>query len=277
MNCTAGWFDKKRGVAFGILFTGSSVGGIVFPILVSRMIAKIGFPWAMRTCGFLILFLLVIANLTIKPFNPPHPHPVTAKQLAKPLREVDFLFTTAGVFLFSYGFFPPLNYLTVEAINAGMSPNLAQYLLSILNVGSLFGRLLAGIFSDKIGRFNIYSIVCTFSGIWILALWLIDTSDAALIAFALLFGFFSGAYVSLITPMIMAISPIQELGFRTGIVMFCNAVGGLTANPINGAIVAGSSGWIGLKVFSGVFCLAGSALVFVTRLRRTGFKLAACF
>lgn len=264
-------------MAFGVLFTGSSVGGIIFPILVSRLIAEVGFPWAMRTCGFLVLFLLIIANLTVKPFNPPHPHPVTGRQLLNPLKEVDFLFLGAGVFCFSYGFFAPLNYLTVEAINGGMRTDLAQYLLSMLNAGSLFGRLLAGIFSDKIGRYNIYSIVCYFSGIWILALWMTDTSDAAIIAFAVLFGFFSGAYVSLITPLILAISPFQELGFRTGMVMFATAVAGLTTNPINGAIVDGASGWNGLKIFSGVFCLVGSTLVFVTRLRRTGFKLAARF
>lgn len=277
MNCTAGWFDKKRGVAFGVLFSGSSVGGIVFPILVSRLIAQVGFAWAMRTCGFLVLFLLIIANLTIKPFNPPHPKPVTGTQLLRPLKEADFLFLSAGVFCFSYGFFAPINYLPVEAISGGMSSDLAQYLPSILNAGSLFGRLLAGVVADKIGRYNIYSIVCYFSGIWILALWLVDTSDAAIIAFAVLFGFFSGAYVSLITPLILAISPFQELGFRTGMVMFATAVAGLTTNPINGAIIDGAGGWNGLKIFSGVFCLAGSTLVFVTRLRRTGLTLATVF
>lgn len=277
MNCIAGWFDKKRGLAFGILFTGSSVGGIVFPILVSHLIAEVGFAWAMRTCGFLVLFLLIIANLTIKPFNPPYPKPVSGRQLLQPLKEVDFLLLAAGVFCFSYGFFAPINYLPVAAISGGMSPDLAQYLLSILNAGSLFGRLLAGIFADKIGRYNIYTIVCYFSGLWILALWLPDTTDAAIVAFAVLFGFFSGAFVSLITPLILAISPFQELGFRTGMIMFATALAGLTTNPINGAIIDGAGGWNGLKIFSGVFCLLGSTLVFMVRLRRTGLVVAARF
>ena len=273
LTCAAGWFNHKRGTAFGILFTGSSVGGIIFPILVSHLIHKVGFGWSMRICAFLILFLLIIANLTVHAYYPPHPHKVTRAELVKPLTEIQFVLIMAGFFLFSYGFFAPINYLPVQALSAGMDPNLAQYLLPILNAGSLFGRLLSGILGDKFGQYNIFIVVCYLSGIWILALWLPDASDAASIAFAVLFGFFSGAYVSLITPLIMQISPMAELGFRTGIVLFLTAIGGLTTNPINGAIVDGSGGWRGLKIFSGVFCLVGTTFILVARIRKTGLKL----
>lgn len=259
------------------MFTGSSMGGIIFPILVSRLIAEIGFPWAMRTCGFLILFLLIIANLTVKALHPPTPHPVTAAQLAKPLKETDFLLVMGGFFLFAYGFFVPIDYLPSQAVSAGMSASLASYLLSILNAGSLFGRLFAGIFSDKWGKYNIYIVVCFLSGVWVLTLWLPAKTDGALIAFAVLFGFFSGAYVSLITPLVMAISPFHELGFRVGIVMLTCAVAGLTANPINGAILAGTSGWMGVKIWSGVFCVVGAGSTLVVRGRRAGWNLTAIF
>ncbi|KAF2503373.1 MFS general substrate transporter [Lophium mytilinum] len=277
VTCAAGWFNKNRGAAFGILFTGSSLGGVIFPIMVSHLIREVGFGWAMRTCAFLMLFLLIIANLTVRPLHPPQPHKVTRAQLAKPFTEIQFVLLTAGFFLFSYGFFVPINYLPVQALSAGMNPNLAQYLLPILNAGSLFGRLFSGFFGDKIGRYNIFILVCYLSGIWILALWLPDSGDAALIAFAILFGFFSGAYVSLITPLVMAISPMAELGFRSGIVMFVTAIGGLTTNPINGAILDGAGGWDGLKIFSGVFCLAGTTFVLVARIKKTGWKLLVRF
>lgn len=231
----------------------------------------------MRVCGFLILALLIVSMMTIRPYSPPKPQPVTAAQLAKPLKETDFLLILAGFFCFSYGFFVPIDYLPVQAIHAGMSSQLAQYLLSILNSASLFGRLFAGFVGDKVGRYNMFIVVCVFSSLWVLALWLPDSSNPALIAFAVLFGFFSGAYISLITPMVMAISPFPELGFRTGIVTFVSAIAGLTANPINGAIVDGSGGWVGLKIWSGVFCLAGPVFVLIARMRRTGWKLAARF
>lgn len=197
MNCVAGWFNKKRGTAFGIIFSGSSLGGIVFPIMVSRFINEVGFGWAMRICGFLILFLLIIANLTIKAFHPPQPHRVTSAQLRKPFTELNFLLITAGFFFFCWGFFPPLNFIEVEVTAAGMPAHLVQYLVPMLNAGSFFGRLGTGFFGDKIGRYNIFVIVCYLTGVFILGLWIPDTSQPALIAFAVLFGCFSGAFVRL--------------------------------------------------------------------------------
>jgi len=161
----AGWFNHKRGAAFGILFTSSSIGGGIFPITVSHLILNVGFDWAMRICAFLMLFLLIIANLTVRPFHPPQPHKVTINQLVKPLTRIQFILITAGFFPFSYGFYMPVNYFPVQALSAGMIPDLAQYLLPMLNAGSLFGRLFAGFLSDEIGRYNILVVVCYLSGI----------------------------------------------------------------------------------------------------------------
>ena len=231
----------------------------------------------MRICAFLMLFLLIIANLTVRAFHPPHPHQVTGAQLVKPLTEIQFVLITAGFFCFSYGFFVPINYLPVQALSADMNPDMAQYLLPTLNARSLFGRLFSGFLGDKIGRYNIFVIVSYLSGIWILALWLPNTSNPGLIAFAVLFGFFFGAYVSLITSLVIQISPMTELGFRTGIVLFVTAIGGLTTNLINGAILDSAGGWAGPKIFSGVFCLVGTTFVLVARIRKTGWELFARF
>ena len=256
-----------------MVFTGSSIGGVVFPIMVSHLIRNVGFGWAMRICAFLLLFLLAIANMTVRAYHPPHVQKITGAQLVKPLTEIQFVLVTAGFFLFTYGFFAVINYLPVQALSAGMDPGLVQYLLPILNAASLFGRLFSGFLGDKIGRYNIFIIVCYLSGIWILALWLPDSSDPALIAFAVLFGFSSGAFVSLVTPLTMQISPVAELGFRVGIVLFASAIGGLTTNPINGAILDSAGGQAGLKIFSGVFCLAGTTFVLIARVRQTGWEV----
>ncbi|CAK7225252.1 hypothetical protein SBRCBS47491_005824 [Sporothrix bragantina] len=274
-----GWFDGHRGAAFGVAFTGSSLGGVVFPILVARLITSVGFGWAMRIVGFLILFLLVIANLTVRAYTPPVTGNAavgpTAKPAAKPptsnpLKEVNFLFLMAGFFLFSYGFFVVIDYLPVQALAAGMDVNLAGYMLPILNAGSLFGRLASGFLGDKLGRYNIFILVCFLTGLWTLGLWLPDNSTPALIAFAVLFGFFSGAFVSLIVPLVMQISPMPELGIRSGIIMLVMSISGLTTNPINGAILT-HSGWSALKVFAGVFCLAGTFFVLLIRVREVGW------
>lgn len=277
MNCIPGWFDKKRGTAFGIIATGSSLGGVIFPIIVSRLIHRVGFPWAMRTCAFLMLALLIVTNLTMRAFRPPRPQKLTGARLAQPFRETDFLFLGAGFFCFTFGIFIPVNFLPLQALDAGMDPILAQYLLPVLNAASLFGRLFSGIMSDRIGRYNMFVVVCALAGIWVLALWIPSSSTGGITAFSALFGFCSGAYVSLISPLVAQISPLREIGFRTGIIFFFIGISGLVTNPISGAILGNDKNWVGVKVFAGVFCLAGTSLVLVSRLQHTGWRLAVVF
>ncbi|CEJ82377.1 hypothetical protein VHEMI02446 [[Torrubiella] hemipterigena] len=64
--CVSGWFDSRRGTAFGILATGSSLGGVVFPILITKLINNVNYGWAMRTAGFLIAAMLTVTNLTVR-------------------------------------------------------------------------------------------------------------------------------------------------------------------------------------------------------------------
>ena len=272
-----GYFDKKRGAAFGILATGSSIGGVIFPIMVTRVIKQHGFGWAMRTCGFMIFGLLVIACLTIKPIHPPNPQKITGTQLRKPFREPEFVLCMLGFFFFTFGIFMPINYLPVQALQVGVDPDLVLYLIPILNAASLFGRLSSGILGDRMGRYNIFIVVGFLSGIWILALWIPSDGQDGIIAFAALFGFCSGAYVSLMAPLVAQISPLPEVGFRTGIVLFVSGIGGLITNPINGAILEKPTGWLGPKIFAGVFCMAGTVFILAARVHHTGWKIKAAF
>ncbi|KAK2017351.1 major facilitator superfamily transporter [Colletotrichum eremochloae] len=276
LNVIHGWFNVNRGAAFGVLSTGSSIGGIVFPIMVTRLIKSVGFPWAMRTCAFMILGLLIIANLTIKSFHPPRPQKLNRDQLLRPLKEVEFVCLLIGFFFFTYGIFVPINYIQVQALEAGMDPNVAQYIVAMLNAGSLFGRIASGILGDRVGKYNIFVVVGYLTSIWMLALWIPARTSGAIIAFAVLFGFCSGAYVSLVAPLVAQISPMQEIGFRTGITFFANSIAGLTTNPISGAIMS-KSGVVGSQVFSGVFCLAGTTFILAARVHRTGWNLKAAF
>lgn len=136
----------------------------------------------------------------------------------------------------------------------------------------------AGACSDRIGCYNIFVTVCVIAGILVLGLWIPAASNAATIVFAILFGFASGAYVSLAPALIVQISPFPEIGYRTGLMFLFSSVGGLTTNPIAGAILADDNGsYTGMKIFSGVILLLGSAVVMAARLVHTGLKLKSKF
>ncbi|KAI9771052.1 MAG: hypothetical protein M1839_002949 [Geoglossum umbratile] len=128
------WFCKNRAAAYGVLASGSSLGGVLFPIIVTKLVPRAGFAWAMRAAAFLILALLIVANLTVRSRITPRLKPrFHLQDFTMPLREPVFLVLTAANLMVFLGLFLPFNYIIVEAKENGMSPSLSMYLLSMLN------------------------------------------------------------------------------------------------------------------------------------------------
>jgi len=65
------WFSSKRGLATGIVAAGSSLGGVVHPFMVPRLISSNGFPTTVRRTALMQSILLIIANMLVStPFEP---------------------------------------------------------------------------------------------------------------------------------------------------------------------------------------------------------------
>ena len=274
VSCVSTWFYKKRGMAIGITASGSSLGGVIFPIIVSRMIEHNGFPWAMRTCAFLILGLCTFAIFTLRSRIPPRTRAWSIMAFIRPLKEIPMILLTLATFFFYWGMFPVFSFVTAVANARGMSLDLAQYLVSILNAGSVFGRTLPGILGDKFGRLNIMVIFCTFTAILILAVWIPADTNVGQLVFAPFFGFASGAAIGLTPALIAQISPIQEIGIRTGTVFAAGSLGALTGSPIGGALITRDhGGFLYLQLFGGLVCLVGCAFFAIARVYLVGFEL----
>lgn len=118
----------------GIMATGSSVGGVIFPIMISRMIKRNGYPWALRAAAFLILGLQIIACFTVRQRKKPAPKEFSAKRLAAPFKEFPFAILLLGIFVLTYGMYIPIDYLPSQGYQeAHMSEDMSQYLVAILN------------------------------------------------------------------------------------------------------------------------------------------------
>ncbi|KAJ9144306.1 MFS general substrate transporter [Coniochaeta hoffmannii] len=282
ISAVTGWFHRRRGLAFGVLSTGSSLGGVVFPIMLSRLIDKVGYGWAMRTSAFLIFALLTVANLTLRtrqtPATPSHqPSSLPKNKIWHPFHEPPFLLLLAGLFLVPFGLYLPINYLPVASIASGMPREPAQNLVAYYNAASLLGRFSSGLLSDRAGRFNVFVAACYTAGALILGMWIPARTGSVAIAFAVLFGVFSGAYISLMAALVAQISPLGEVGYRNGLTFLFSSVGGLTTAPIAGAILGTPAGWDGLKVFAGVFMVAGTTFILAARVARVGWEVRVVF
>lgn len=97
------WFRKRRALAFGIIASGSSFGGVVLPIALTQLKARVGFPWALRAVALLILVLCGISCLTVRSRLQPQPRPLVWAVYAQPLSEAPFVLFVSGAFLFLLG------------------------------------------------------------------------------------------------------------------------------------------------------------------------------
>ena len=263
MACMATWFHKKRGLAMGLTAAGSSIGGVIFPIVVSRLIPAVGFGWAMRVCAFLILGLMVFANVTVKSRIKPTKRKIKLLDFAKPWTQLPFVLVGIGTFFYIFGFFLPITYIVRDAVAHGMPLSKAQYLVSLLNAGSFAGRTVPGIIGDRFGRINTMICMCLFTTILVLAFWIPTTSTAAFEGFAVLIGVATGAGISLPPAIIAQISDIKEFGLRNGACFGVASIAALTGSPIGGALITlNSGGFLYMKIFSGCMCFGG-ALAFV--------------
>ncbi|KAF5499051.1 MFS transporter asaE [Colletotrichum fructicola] len=252
MASVTSWFFRRRGAALGIMVSGSSLGGVILPIMMSKMIPQVGFPWAIRTVAFLFLFLLSIACLTVKSRLPPRPRPFVLQEYLDGFRQPAFAITIFGLFLFFWGMFLPFNFVILQARAQGMDENLVIYLLPIMNAVSILGRIIPGIVADKMGRYNVMILITFISALFCLALWIPGKSNAAIIVFLVIFGFSSGGFISLAPALIAQISDIRQIGIRTGTAFAVQSFGALTGSPIAGAIVASQGGsFLGLQLFCG--------------------------
>lgn len=60
------YFSTKLATSMGLAAAGSSLGGVIYPIVFYRLQPTIGFGWATRVIGFIALFGLIITNATFK-------------------------------------------------------------------------------------------------------------------------------------------------------------------------------------------------------------------
>lgn len=117
----------------GITASGSSLGGVVMPILVDHIIDRNGFGWAMRICALFMLALLVVTNLTVRSRLRPHPTTLTLTSYLKNFTDIPFVLVTLASFFYSMGMFIPITYIVTYGQHVGMGTSLAGYLVSIFN------------------------------------------------------------------------------------------------------------------------------------------------
>ncbi|KAK3330980.1 riboflavin transporter MCH5 [Apodospora peruviana] len=267
------FFKARRGFATGIATTAGSFGGIVFPLMLQRLISTVGWPWAIRTLAFICLAVTIVSNFLIRSRLPPakdaSPHPDIRIFANKA-----FAWTTCAVFLLEFALFIPLTYISSYARSKGFSDDFAVNILSILNTGSVFGRVLPGWYADRIGPFNANMISVVVTAVACFAVWLpAGGTKPGIVIFALIFGFTSGSNISLIPVAIGRLCRTQNYGRYYATCYTLVSVAVLIGIPIAGKIVDSNDGeYWGLIVTTGVVYVASFAAFVAAKVAVVGWQ-----
>ncbi|KAJ5624775.1 hypothetical protein N7510_001084 [Penicillium lagena] len=281
------YIKRKRAAAMGIVIAGSSLGGVVWPIAIDKLLhnPRIGFPWTMRIVGFIMLPCLLLSCISARPPAKPESNcmeqgtglgsvePKTEEKGPKPDHKAEALklfkqrplqLLCLAMFITYFGMFSPFFYTTSYAVHRGFSQSLSFYTVSIMNGASFFGRILPGILADKYGKFNCCIVASLSSGIVALC-WTQVSSVAGLVIWSAAYGFSSGAILSLQQACAAQIATPDTIGLAIGSVVGSTALSAMAGVPISGAL-AGKYSYLSLSLYSGVSLILGGVLLIASRL-----------
>lgn len=232
-----------------------------------KLINNLGFGWTTRIIAFVALAGLVFSIAVIKPRLPPpkQSRPLVDKSA---LKELPFLIFCVGLFFSFVGLYFPFFYLpTYFTTFLHSDNNIAFYVIAILNGASVFGRIAPGILADHIGSLNTI-VPIGFIAAALAFAWIGIRNEAGTIVFAILYGFASGAIVSLPATILARLtSNMSILGTRMGMCFTLAGLGLLIGNPIAGALldIEGQIFWKG-QLFSAVMVVVGTGFFVWLRL-----------
>ncbi|KAK2027148.1 riboflavin transporter MCH5 [Colletotrichum zoysiae] len=263
MAATPQYFLKKRGAAMGFAIAGSSLGAVVFPIVLSELLETVGFSWSVRVCGFIMIPVLLFSALTVRARLPPRK---SRFFIWTAFKEPLYLCLVGGVCLMFVGMFIPLFYLSTFGIDHGMSPALASYLVAVINGASIFGRIIPGILGDKFGRINTLFTAGLLTAISILC-WPKAETQGSIIGFSAAYGLTSGAIISggSVVFTLCPKSP-KDIGTYMGMGIAFASLSVLVGPPVSGALLNRFHGYNQISIFGGVVCMAGTALTLCAKL-----------
>ena len=256
------WFKASRGLAIGIISSGIGIGILICVPSAQHLINRLGWRMAYRIMAcFIPLIVVPMAIAFLKqPSQRASPRdtrfsegeiipPATRDPLVVDEEWVSQSWTirraitTKQFWLLSICFFVAtfsiqsiLAHQVAFFVDQGLKPLFASYILGIVGIASVGGKILWGTLSDKIGREVTYTagITCSICGMILLIVFSVHPSSIL----AYFYGFFFGmgyAVVAALPPIITAdFFEGQAYGGIFGTLILFNGIGGAS-----GALFAG--------------------------------------
>lgn len=274
------WFTRGRGLALAIPAMGFSVGGVIAPLVIEKLIESVGWQQTFLILGILPFIITIPLGLLMK--NPPEEEK-TENQISQqdgpanrngtmlgklPVTKVlkDKWVWLFGGMQFSFGFSTQmiLVHIAPYGTDMGLSPAIAAGILSFSSAIGIFGSLGAGSFSDKMNARLLLTI--SFSLLTVsLILLLFAESVSLFYIFAFIFGFARGSVALLQTITAVDFFGVRNFGFYMGTFLLFGTIGGVVGTPVAGYIFDASGSYsvaFWMAVITGIAAMIISIIVY---------------
>lgn len=234
------WFVRQRGFASGLAVSGIGVGTLAMPPLAALLIDAIGWRHAYLALGVIAAVVGVGMALLIEddprarglgpdgdaPVAQPASAPPAGATLGEAVRTRRFAGLYAACLISSFGLFVPFVHLVPYALDRGVAPGPAVWLLGVIGIGSTAGRFFLGGLADRMGRewaLPMMSVGLALS----LVVWAPSAGFWGLAVFAFAYGVFYGGFVALLPALVMDFFGGRAIGAVLGVLYTSVAFGTL--------------------------------------------------
>ena len=225
------WFDRRRGTAVALIWSGQYIAGLLWPTVFERAMAQFG--WQATMLGYAVVVAATILPMALLLQPPPRPSRAAAtvgartrrdgRTLGLPPNLVLTLLSAAG-FLCCVPMAIPAGHLVAFCSDLGIPPAHGAAMLSVLLGSALVSRLFWGWLADRIGGLGavLASSACQAVAI---AAFTATQDEAGLFAVSVAYGLgFSGiipAYVLAVRELF----PSAEASWRVPTLLFISMSG----------------------------------------------------
>ncbi|KAL2784615.1 major facilitator superfamily domain-containing protein [Aspergillus keveii] len=261
------YFMRLRVFAVTTAATGTSTGGIIFPAMIQYLIPKIGFPWAVRCMGFVVLAMAAATLTLLRPRLPPRKSGPLVEWSA--FKEPAYMLFTFGVFLLYWTLYFAFFYIQVYATEVlDISQEAGATLIIITNALGIPVRAPLGYLADRyIGPLNCLIPCVALCGILIFA-WAAVHTVTELYVFAVFYGLVSAAAMALFVGTVPSLTKdLDKIDTRVGMALTMISFGPLTGPSVAGTLIARTGGeylaaqmWAGAALIVAVFALVGARI-----------------
>ncbi|MBI5967699.1 MAG: MFS transporter [Deltaproteobacteria bacterium] len=282
------WFIARRGLAMGIMSIGVSMGILIVPPLSRHLITVFGWRSSFALMGVITGAIIVGSafllhsdpnRMGLVPYGEkiPEPRPegvypspsskITLKDWSLPQALVTrtFWMIFAGYLLWCMGFYMVPVHLAAYCTDIGLSPMAAALAVSLIGGGSIFGKVLMGLLSDRIGPQKVLVINLLLQSVCIFGL-IGSRSITSLYFFSSIFGFGYGGTGPQLPVVAAKFFGLSSIGAIFGILILSGQIGGAIGPLLAGRIFDLSQSYLGAFILGGASIMVSFFLILLLRL-----------